>query len=1606
MVIQHNLTTMNINRQMGIINKGRAKSSERLASGYRINRAADDAAGLSISEKMRAQIRGLERGSANVMDGVSWIQTGEGALGETTALLQRMRELTIYSLNDTLVEEDRAALQAEFDQLQSEIDKIALETEFNTQNVFEEHEPTYYSVKGNRVWDQAQMHTVEEPHNTLTLELLKKEGEPTVTVTITVPPGRYTTQELIDEFDDAMIASGVADMGVNIEYTKDGTCNINYEGGEDVVGIKGGMSYLLYNVYDKGSAGSLLGTTLFYDGFPLQVTNQNNHLEFTLVDYFGNETPISLDLDPGWYDKQEMIDILNQEFAARGLSTVEALPHGDYSIKIYSEDYFITGLKGNMFKIDDPSIEDVYSSVFYDNIKYGTVTETYGYFKGGAVLTTNVNDTDHNRFVITDANNTLKIRVNGEPSNSYVTVTLANGSYTATQMAAALNSLFAAESLQLTASAFTEGSFQGIRMDSAVNGVDSKIEFNVNESSAYNTLFRECTYATLLSRNPISGVYSYGAPSSTGGKTISFPLTLEDGGNRFNLKVNGTDYGITLTPGTYANMDELIDEIDEQINGSGAPAGLKGKITVSSEGGRIKFTANAGSEITSVYPSGIAGNTGYDDLFVGSRTVNYESEEWGAGVPQQIELEYPMGTVIDGSNDQFVIIVDGVARTVTMPHGTMDEEHLDDLVDIINAQVGREEIDVAQPYNVGPDYGENRNAAQSGRGGTSALATFNETVKGTGVPVQGSTQEVELTPAKYTIPVNLPASMTIDGSNNQFTCTVNGSPVVLYLDEGTYSQAELAAEIQRQFDAQLTGNNGVDVTLDGNRLCVATRAKGASSSLQFSSTVGTFLYDLCHEETAGTATLYAPLEAGITIGNGSNAFSFTLNDSARTVTLKNGTYDRAGFISMLNECFAEQGLGVQASLNGNYLRLTTTTTGTNASVAINTAGVGSSANAIFGDLLSPASITIPHAVQDSVAITNSTNTINLTINGQPVTVTIPNGNYTPDSLVTALNNQLSGRATVALDSSNRLVFTTTATGTSASIAASSNNGGSALMAIFGAGKQVTGGVTAEKSADGTKIIIKGSESYTQLRFTSASSAGNREFLPRTSATFDVFPTTITGSLDSRKANIQGAALTQPITITSKNQQLDFMYGPGGQPVSITLAEGDYTYDELKQALQDGIDDQIGAGRLVVEVDASGVRIEAIEAVYYTHNMSNFSGGFHRYVISGSPINTSYKDVLRSDGRQIINPAYAIGRQDVRNQEVQIIAGSNDELSLDVTIDGTVHHIEMVLDPGVYKGNGLAAHVQAKLNQALRDQGIQEGMVEVGIGGVNSGVAGSNDNNALVFRLSEDYVLDKEGEYIIDGVSGSAAFYIFYKTDGVPIPAYITGTNDISDGVVIKEGEETFSFVVDDEEYEYSFPPGQYTAQEIVDKLNDLIQNESVGEVPPVIAMLDGDNLKLSFTKFGSNSIHSVSGLAKGDVFYEEEGRIDGITSINIQLTGSARDLMNINKPRVSTTGLGINSIVITQRKYANKALLRLDKAIDGLLSHRSYYGASQNRLDHVKAVNDNTAENVQAGESRLRDVNMAKEMVVHSKNAILLEAAQAMMAQANSNNSGVLQLLR
>ena len=271
MVVQHNMTAANANRMLGITTSAQAKSSEKLSSGYKINRAADDAAGLTISEKMRKQIRGLDQASTNAQDGVSSVQTAEGALTEVHSMLQRMNELAVQASNGTNADSDRQAIQDEIDQLTTEIDRVAETTKFNeiyllkgdnssTKNVYMNGHDA--GIKGT-LTDGAKKAT-------FTMDTLKASDKVTIAgKEYTIGSTKADAEALLDKANAAVDAAGKK-ADVEIDGTKY-TITFN-AAGNTIADAAGNTVTDLAALKAKVAAGSKVS----YDGNSLTVMNDGN----------------------------------------------------------------------------------------------------------------------------------------------------------------------------------------------------------------------------------------------------------------------------------------------------------------------------------------------------------------------------------------------------------------------------------------------------------------------------------------------------------------------------------------------------------------------------------------------------------------------------------------------------------------------------------------------------------------------------------------------------------------------------------------------------------------------------------------------------------------------------------------------------------------------------------------------------------------------------------------------------------------------------------------------------------------------------------------------------------------------------------------------------------------------------------------------------------------------------------------------------------------------------------------------------------------------------------------------------------------------------------
>ncbi len=1635
-----NLAAMEVQRQMKVNTDNKKKSTEKLSSGYRINRAADDAAGLTISQKLRSQVRGLNQGAYNGEDGASWVRIGDGTLNEVHDMIHRMNELTIKSLNETNTPADKAAIQQEFDKLQSEIDRITDNSTFNTKKIFMDHDPTYYQCEGNAEFDNSEIHSVYVPKNTLIVTYKMPEGDDAETekeVTITVPEGTYTTQELADEIEDAIFKTAAKDDGLYMSLTGDGTFNLNLEGGTKIDKVGGGLSYLLYDSYDGGSVGSLLGTTVFTsDSAKLYIqTGKNDNMSFSIEDFDGNTSSKSITLPQGFYTRDQLIDKLNNALTGTG---VTAKKYGT-GIMMGSDNAIISNFKGNMFQIDDAR----YTSVFYDNVNHGNVQLTAGQFTGGAVLpiSSDPRDEEHTKFSIqAGVNDKLTLQPNG--ASSPTTVTLAAGNYSIDEMKDQLNSKLSSAGLNVTASTYSANGYYGIKLTSTQKGIGSEVKVDPS-SSAFDTLFVERSYNQYRNDAAVTNETTPDTQATvTGGKTfdgvtgnnsyINLPLNITSGSNdKFTLSIDGNSVNVTVASGSYTTSAQVAQAVDDALN-SDAMGAYKGKLSASVYNvgnlkGQIRITAEMG--ITNLVLGEVSGNSGLKDIFTTNRLTTDNSFSGSAFTSERVFPE-PSSITSADNNIRVYSQQNGVYYDLKLPTGNAVTR--DEIISSLNAQK-QEKSDVV--YNTTSPYqtinGATNNFTNTGSGQSSYVTTAYSSSGSTTAGTEGEVGEHSWTqtPAKITINTTTD-SFKIDSSNNTLNLNLNGTNKTITVSAGTYNTTTLAQALQNGINSAFgTGEGSATVAASGSKGLTITGILGENlwgedNNIYCDTSGSTLLKELNTTRTGAVMTTNRSLASTIDITDSSNTFNFKLNNQNKSITLSSNTYTPSSLIDEMNRKLSAAGIPVTASLYSGRLRLSTNEVGSDKYLEYSSASGGSATEALYDGYKTPGSQTLNPAMLSSITIASDASEFKYNLNGTTKTVSLTPGTYDRTHFISMLNTKLEG-VTASVEN-GRLKLTTDQKGAGNSVSVSYISASpSAMPSIWGKTEREVPKVTAGFDPSGHLTLT--SDDGSSFYLTSADTTIMPKSVTESNSSFERHP----GYESSGHAAMDGKNLTisdsSPLVIDQWNDDLKFRYYKGvndntGANVDVKVPQGTYTsYDQLKTALQTALDNAVGAGELTATVDANGVNIQAVKTgterfigTYNTTGRRNYfssnaytRGDFYDKVMCTSNEVTQRQGTLETVGSNVTDPknlAYTIGRKDVKHHPVKIMEGVNDTLTMDVQYPGGNKTLTMKLDPGVYSGGSLTDMIQEKLDAQLTAAGLPKGMIEAKIGGVQNNVAGSNNDNALNFMLSSSVKLPGEGTYVIDGIGGNAAFSVFYQTDGELVPAYIAGAKDLRGGVTITPENNELSFKTDGAEYSLTIPEADYTTQELLDELNDQLTAQGA----PVRAELDDKGaLKISHKKMGNHPISEVSGSAKGTLMFNENGRIsDDKGDIDIQMSGVYDDVIKIERPRCDSTALGINTITVTRKKYAEKALGRLTEALNKVSSIRSRFGAEQNRLEHAIDINRNSSENTDAADSRLADTDMAAESVKLAKHNIVQQAAEAMLTQANNTHEGVLNLLK
>lgn len=872
--VQNNLLAMNADNFFKINSRENKRSTEKLSSGYRINRAADDAAGLAISVKMRRQIRGLMQGTSNAQDGISFVQVADGAMDEVHGMLQRMNELALKSLNGTCSDSDRAALNAEFEQLRAEIDRISGDTEYNEQPVFEEHEDSYYQIVGCRRWNDNQPHIVPTLNNEMNIHLPAYYNPSDYT--LTVPAGHYTTRELMDEIDSALERLKPSNPGFVFEYTDTGICKLNFERSDgmptEIASVDGSLSYLLFDSFKGSSSSSLLGTTVFGVEFPFSVVKgQNNVLEFYVESANGSNF-ISIDIPAGEYFRSEMIkkinELLSKHPEAAGITAKE---YSDANIQITGGDSVsIIGLKGNMFKLDPKTESIKYSSVFYDNVQYGISS---GGIAASVTGEAYYNSSVTEKIYLSDANgnNKLCFSVNG---GEKITIEFPDKSegYTIDDICREINKQMEGDDVEASVTSKwvynipysptgkTSYLMKYLTLSSTLKGSSSSLEFDTTDPVAvntYNALFRDTNYipykvngrkAQLAGRADLKGTFTLPADAS------------------LTFKINEQSYTISGIGGDYANGQEIVDDLNTYMQTNPAFAAIKDKIKFQFDAyyGYISIIAQT-DDVQKIDFDADKKNDTYKQLLVGTTTyTNYISSNWSFGKVTQkegtTEKEATPATAYyaipaDRQNSKITITSDtnkisfsssDGQKTVTLPTGTYS---MTDIVSQINTQLKPSGNSCFSSITCSYENNRLNLTAMPKKGNAVGSYRIEFDYGSSAWKAILGTYTADVDPSrtlasKYIMGnrIAIPDTTKLDSRNNELTLNIGQDSATINIATGTYNKEALKNAVQDAINTNNALKDKVTVYYAANEMLEFASSNGAITAS------GSF-YDLITQKT-------------------------------------------------------------------------------------------------------------------------------------------------------------------------------------------------------------------------------------------------------------------------------------------------------------------------------------------------------------------------------------------------------------------------------------------------------------------------------------------------------------------------------------------------------------------------------------------------------------------------------------------------------------------------------------------------------------------------------------------------------------------------------------
>lgn len=810
----------------------------KLSSGKSINNAADNAAGLTISESMRAQIRGLNQASRNVQDTKSMLQTSDGGLETATNVLQRLRDLSVMTINDTLTDQDRAYADLELQEAKAELNRICKNTEFNTQKTYEEHFPVYETIEGNAVIKPPVV--VEAGYN----DLLKlwvdgKEEE------IYLDEGEYEVDDFLYMMDEKLLD---ADENIILSLTKDNTLNLSAEGYHEMR-ISGGAGSFIYEYHLGRGPGTVYGSSDLSGELHI-IAGSNDVFKFNV----GNN-PYSVNFPPtpgGWsgtgYTSDQIVEMMNTQLKAQG-ANVKVYMHGN-NIALDPGYQTIDGFSGNMIKIDG------ITSILYDNAKYGMVSKSQGFTLGrvnlfsGTTITAGVNDT-------------IEFKLDGV--NDCV-ITLAAKTYN--NIGEIIDEINARLTDPPSINAYANFTSYGVgnemlRLNSNAFGTGSQVSIDTN-SSAYNTLFRLVN----TTDNPPSIITGQITIPEVDGviNGLAASTTITDGENdQLEITADGITKVIDLTAGSYTQT-QLKDAINLQLIGLNATASIQDnriRLIHTQSGNGTSLSVNKNS---SAYEELFCKNYPIAPTLVGGKTITILPPE-GSTLPVTFQYtkasaagsrDISGGLEIMAANDSLNFVVNGTPQTVKFDPGSYSAAQLVTRLNTVlsgkgvTARLEDSKYLILETDNGGADQ------TITTLSGTAYEDLFVGTQLAEPNPLSSVGQNL---PSYLSGKINIGAdSVTINNSNNKlkFTYVANGvnTMVDLALTEKTYIGGiddvndELLVELNTKLPA------GITAVSNGGYLRLQCDNPGPNYSIKDLQTGGVYqgFYDSCLNGTTATFT--------------------------------------------------------------------------------------------------------------------------------------------------------------------------------------------------------------------------------------------------------------------------------------------------------------------------------------------------------------------------------------------------------------------------------------------------------------------------------------------------------------------------------------------------------------------------------------------------------------------------------------------------------------------------------------------------------------------------------------------------------------------------------